>query len=76
MAGLKRRLRADPDGAFLVITTSQIYEVIDTKGFDEAWANEMVDALHSAPGLEVVYQTDSAFVIVPVSEAQQGRAAK
>jgi hypothetical protein len=76
VAGLERRLRADPDGAFLVITTSQIYEAIDTQGYDEAWANEMVHALHSAPGLEVVYETDSAFVVAAVSEAQHGRAAK
>jgi hypothetical protein len=76
VAGLERRLRADPDGAFLVITTSQIYEAIDTQGYNQAWADQMIDALHSAPGLEVVYETDSAFVVAPVPEAQPGRAAK
>jgi hypothetical protein len=76
VAGLERRLRADPDGAFLVVTDSQIYEAIDTQGYDQAWADQMVDALRAAPGLEVVYATDSAFVVAPVSPAAPERTAK
>lgn len=76
VAGLERRLRADPDGAFLVVTDSQIYEAIDTQGYDQAWADQMIDALRAAPGLEVVYETDSAFVVAPVSPAAPERAAK
>jgi hypothetical protein len=70
---LERRLRADPEGAFLVITTSQVYEAVDTQGVEPGWAPELSRALRSTPTLDVVFESDSAYVVSPVLGERIGK---
>jgi hypothetical protein len=74
LSALDSRLRADADGSFLVVTRSQIYEMEDAQGIGPDWAAQMWDALHSAPTLRVVFESDSAFVVAPAPAGPNGRA--